>query len=508
MSTFLRRSCGAAFVYAIAVQGASADLTAQDVWADWQAYMGGMGYEVSASEATSGAVTTITDLAMSMHLPEEDGNFVMTIPEMTLTENGDGSVAIGLPDSFPLTLDFNSPDEGEFQVELTYSQENLEMTVSGVPDDMTYNYAADTVTVELTSLTDANEVMPPDALKALMTISGVTGSSQMKIGDMRDVAQTMKAAALSYEMAFDDPESDEKALIAGQMEGLGFTGSGVLPKEWDAADYQSLMESGFNFAGGFTFEKGNTNVSGNAEEGPFTLASNSQGGTFDVAMTDAQIKYDVMQNDTKLAVTSSDLPFPIEMAMAGAGLSFEFPVQAGDTPQPFAFGMELTDFTMSDILWSMFDPAGALPRDPATVALDTEGTATVLVNFMDPAVAETLEATEAAPGQLETLNIKQLLVSMVGATLSGTGAFAFDNTNTEEFGGMPAPIGVANLELTGANALIDKLIGMGLLKEQDAMGARMMMGMLAVPGDAPDTLKSEIEINNEGHISANGQRIK
>ncbi|MEX0349320.1 MAG: DUF2125 domain-containing protein [Paracoccaceae bacterium] len=508
MFVFLRRTCGAAFVYAIAAQGASADLTAQDVWADWQAYMGGMGYEVSASETTSGAVTTISDLAMSMQLPEEEGAFVMTIPEMTLTENGDGTVAIGLPASFPLTLDFKSTEEGDVQIELTYSQENLAMTVSGAPDDMTYDYAADTVTVELTSLKDADEVMPPDALKALIAVSGVTGSSQMKIGDLRDVAQTMKAATFNYNFEFEDPNTGENALIAGEMEGLGFTGSGVLPKEWDTADYQSLMEAGFNFAGGFTFENGSTNVSGVAEGSPFTLASSSQGGAFDIAMTDSQVKYDVKQNDTKLAVTSGDLPFPLEMAMTGAGMTFEFPVQAGDTPQPFAFGMSLTDFTMSDILWSMFDPAGALPRDPATVALDTEGTATVLVNFMDPAVAETLEATEAVPGQLETLNIKQLLISMVGAKLSGTGSFEFDNTNTEEFGGMPAPSGVANLELTGANALIDKLIGMGILAEQDAMGARMMMGMLAVPGDAPDTLKSEIEINKQGHISANGQRIK
>ncbi|MDP5218273.1 DUF2125 domain-containing protein [Ruegeria sp. 2205SS24-7] len=508
MSTFLRRSCGAAFVYVIAVQGAAADLTAQDVWSDWQAYMSGMGYEVNASEATSGDVTTITDLAMTMELPEEEGSVVMTIPEMTLTENGDGTVAVDLPASFPLTVDFDGPDAGDVRIELTYSHDNLAMTVSGDPDDMNYDYAADSVTVELASLTDADEALPPDALKMLMTVSGVTGTSQMKIGEMRDVAQTMKAATLSYNIEFEDPDNGENALIAGEMEGLGFTGSGVLPKEWDAADYQSLMESGFNFAGGFTFAKGSTNISGVAEGSPFTLASSSQGGAFDIAMTGSQVKYDVKQNDTKLAVTSGDLPFPLEMEMTGAGVNFEFPVQAGDTPQPFAFGMSLTDFTMSDILWSMFDPAGALPRDPATVVLDTEGTATVLVDFMDPAVAETLEATEAMPGQLETLNIKQLLVSMVGAKLSGTGAFAFDNENTEEFGGMPAPSGVANLELTGANALIDKLIGMGLMADSDAMGARMMMGMLAVPGDAPDTLTSEIEINKQGHITANGQRIK
>ena len=56
-------------------------------------------------------------------------------------------------------------------------------------------------------------------------------------------------------------------------------------------------------------------------------------------------------------------------------------------------------------------------------------------------------------------------------------------------------------------ALLEKLIQMGFVSEDDAMGARMMMGMLAVPA-GEDTLTSKIAINDEGHISANGQRLK
>lgn len=72
---------------------------------------------------------------------------------------------------------------------------------------------------------------------------------------------------------------------------------------------------------------------------------------------------------------------------------------------------------------------------------------------------------------------------------------------------MPAPEGEANLKLVGANNLIDKLVGMGLLSDDDAMGARMMMGMFAVSaGD--DVVTSKIEVNDEGHVLANGQRLK
>ena len=74
--------------------------------------------------------------------------------------------------------------------------------------------------------------------------------------------------------------------------------------------------------------------------------------------------------------------------------------------------------------------------------------------------------------------------------------------------GLPAPTGSASLKLVGAKGLMDKLISMGLMSDGDAMGARMMMGMLAVPGEGEDTLDSKLEITDDGQILANGQRIK
>ena len=54
---------------------------------------------------------------------------------------------------------------------------------------------------------------------------------------------------------------------------------------------------------------------------------------------------------------------------------------------------------------------------------------------------------------------------------------------------------------------MDRLVQMGLLPAEQAGMARMMMGMFTQPvGD--DMLSSRIEINEAGHILANGQRIQ
>ena len=55
---------------------------------------------------------------------------------------------------------------------------------------------------------------------------------------------------------------------------------------------------------------------------------------------------------------------------------------------------------------------------------------------------------------------------------------------------------------------MDKLVAMGLLPQDQAMGARMMLGLFARPGEGEDTLVSKIEVSGDGAISANGQRLQ
>lgn len=507
MTVFLRRSCGPALAYAVATQGAFADITAADVWADWQAYLGGMGYEVTGDQSTSGDVTTIANMTMGMALPDAEGQFNMTIPEMTLTENGDGTVNIGFPDSFPVSISGEADGEA-FSAELLYTQDALDMVVSGTPEEMTYDYTANSLTLGLDSMKFGEETVSKDMLALNVHMDTVAGSSQMKIGEMRDIAQQFTASKLTYDLAFDEPDSDDTGRISGKLNDLTFDGDTIIPPGFDVANVQDIYGAGFAASGTFTYGSGNTEVAGTAEGEAFSMSSSSEGGKFIGSIDAERLVYNLVQNSSKLAVTTADLPFPIEIAMANAGLKLEVPVQASEEIQPFGFGMNLTDFTMSDVLWSLFDPAGALPRDPATIALDATGTAKVLVDFMDPEAVEELETSDAAPGELHSLKINELLISLVGAELTGDGDFKFDNTNTEAFDGLPAPAGIANLKLVGANALLDTLIGMGFVSENDALGARMMMGLMAVPGEEPDTLNSTIEFTEDGQILANGQRIK
>ncbi|MBT8408047.1 MAG: DUF2125 domain-containing protein, partial [Alphaproteobacteria bacterium] len=131
-----------------------------------------------------------------------------------------------------------------------------------------------------------------------------------------------------------------------------------------------------------------------------------------------------------------------------------------------------------------------------------EGRGNWLIDITDPEALEAMEESPEIPGEIESLNLTRLLVTAGGAELNGTGAFTFSD------GPVPMPEGSATFNLIGANGLMDKLVAMGLMPEDQAMGARMMLGIFARPGNGADTLTSVIEVNPDGSVLANGQRIK
>ena len=220
------------------------------------------------------------------------------------------------------------------------------------------------------------------------------------------------------------------------------------------------------------------------------------------------LSYGVAQRNVDFNMLLTEFPLPLSFSVNEVSTSITMPLQKSPDPQDFGIEVLLSEFTMSDMIWGLFDPAGQLPRDPATLLVDLSGQAKVLFNFLDPTQAAILEQTGAAPGELNALTLNALELDAAGAKLTGDGAFTFDNSDTVTFDGMPRPAGGVDLNLVGGNALLDKLVAMGLVPEEQAMGARMMMGLIAVPGETPDTLTSRIEVNEEGHVLANGQRIR
>ncbi len=191
--------------------------------------------------------------------------------------------------------------------------------------------------------------------------------------------------------------------------------------------------------------------------------------TFSVNSTGAGLELDV---------TGSGMPAPVKVTIGPIAIGMTSPVIANETAGDYGFVMKLSQLTINEEAWAMFDPQGALPRDAADLAIDISGKTKIDIPGMIAADEAGMPPPVPAP---DSLNITELGLKVAGAALAGTGAFTFDNSM-----GIPMPLGEANISITGANALIDGLIATGLMAEEDAMGARMMMGMFMVPGANPE----------------------
>lgn len=505
--SFWSRHCGSSAI-AVFLTGSIgwADVTADQVWTDMKGYLEGLGYTVTGSEQAAAGTLTVNNLSLSMQMPEESGAVNVALDGLVLSETGDGRVSIRLPARMPVAFT-STPPEGsgeDMSGTLDYTHSGFEMIVSGDPDNMTYDYSATEMALALTSL--IVDGSPVDIGTARMSLTDITGSSTSAGDDLRQIAQRMSAGAMTYLLDIANPDDPSGRLsVAGGLDTLGFTGNMALPREADMNDMPAALRAGFTLEGGYSYETGRSEVSVTGQGQTFEGNTSSTSGRLSVQMDNSQMAYAGEAVGLAMNYAGSEIPLPVTLTMGRAGFNMRMPVAPTAEPTDFGFGLTLADVAVSDAIWGMVDPAGQLPRDPATIQLDLTGKARLTQDIMDE---QAMMAAMGPPGEIHALTVNALTLAIAGARLTGTGDFTFDNDDLSTFPGMPRPEGTLDLELTGGNALLDTLVAMGLLPQEQAMGARMMLGLFARPGAGPDSLTSQIEVNANGQVLANGQRLR
>ena len=483
----------------VSANAAFADVTAEDVWNDWKDQFGIYGEDGISigSESAGDGKVVVTDLTMTF----DDGTTKSegTIASITFEENGDGTVSVTMAETFPIMVE----DRSGGTVTMSFEHSGLEMLVSGDPDAMDYAITADRYAIVIDEITEDGETVQGDMR---FVMNGLSGSYTTTMGEMRDITSDLAATSVDVLVDVTDPSTDGTILISGKLDALAFTANMALPFDGSFEDPDDLFVNGFALDGAYSYDS--ANLLFDVNDGPETANGTVSTGSSDiaVAINADKMSYNVATNDIAMQMTVPDMPFPVNVTMANYGVGIEMPLGQTEEPAPFGMSFDLVDLSINDEIWMLFDPMGQLPRDPATVSMALSGTAKLFFDILDPEQAEAMENSDQ-PGELYSLDLDRLKLAIAGAMLTGDGSFTFDNDAPFVVPDMPRPEGQVTLNLKGGNKLIDTLVNMGLLPEDQAMGARMMMGMFARNvGD--DELTSTLEVNSEGHILANGQRIQ
>ncbi len=543
---------------------ASADVTAEQVWADWKAVVGRSGQSLTAgSEELAGGTLTVRDIVVTDELP--DGTVTATIAEVVLAEQGDGTVRITPSPEYRVLTRRRPAGSDPIDLEIVLGHSGLELVASGDAERRTYLYRADSMTLMMDELAIEGAMVPADIRLEGSGVSGSTtllmtdtefgfeGESTVETASLAAVTETARSgetvsvtadlAGLSWSGTFDaarpagaDPAPDAPPVDAMDFEGttriasadlrvattgaasgetVGFsarvedleTGASMDVSGMGAEpEFEALVKAGLASRLGLSY--GRLTFDFAAEGGAETAAGSglAESGALVLDISDGRLLYEGRATGTEGRFTGSGLPVPeIAYAVDEAAMRLDGPVVATDAPQDFALLYAVRGLTLSEDLWQMFDPARNLPRDPLTLALELSGQGRWLIDVLNEEAAADISGEE---GEIAALSIDTVEISGAGASLTGSGAFTFDNADRTTFEGMPRPEGALDLRIVGASALIDRLVAMGLLPPEQAMGTRMMLGLFARPGEGEDTLTSKIEVNAAGEVLANGQRLR
>lgn len=493
----------------LAGNAALADITPEEVWQNWQEMAASYGQSITAtSEVRDGDSLIVTGLSLAQN---QDGATVdLAIDEVNFTDNGDGTVEITMSEASTLemTLPATGGMEGSAPTSMTVgiSHPGMVTTVSGTAEETTYEVEAPTIAVRLGSIEGSDaESVDVTAESTITTLAGaytVSGPADAKVIDMDFGAEGFALSAQAK-----DASSQSDAQLTATLADLGVTYAldfaGMSRMGENVAE---ALRAGASIAGSFDHGLMDFSMDVTDPNGPTRITATSESGGMTFAMDGAGVVYELDGAGTAMTVSGPEIPFPeLKVNYGELAARLSLPLLASPDLSDFTFLTRLVDLSVSEELWGMIDPGNALPHDPATVIIDTKGKVRLTTDLVDEAAMAAL--AEAAPGELHALDITELRASVAGAELTGAGAFTFDNTDLETFQGLPAPSGKLDLRLVGGNVLLDKLVTMGLLSEDDANGARMMISMFANPGATPDELTSTLEFKDKGFY-ANGQRLQ
>lgn len=481
-----------------------ADVTARQVWNNWKTVVQSAGQTViSGSETMTGDTLAVRDITITAK--NDAATVEGKMGALDFKQRGDGTVAISIAPQYPVDITTTAKDGTKTHMVFAVTQTGMSLVVSGSPEDMTYTYDVPKLGVALTGLQSAGKDI---GLKAAMTFAALKGKYIVSGTDTRTMASSSTADSLTMTASADNPDGTGTMKMQSTFSGVTATSNGTLVDAAGFEDMSKALKAGFASNGSLGYSSADYSFDFSQDGQTTQGKGNAEAGTLSFALDKDHMQYGVGCKNSTTTLTGTQIPVPqATIKLAEAAFNMLMPVSKSDTPQDFGLLLKLAGLSVNDDVWNMIDPGKNLPRDPATLIVDIVGKGNWLFDIMDPAQAD---HPPAVPGKLKSVEIRQLQVQAAGADLTGHGAFTFgDGTSSPEFDGMPAPDGTVDLKLVGANGLLDNLVKMGVLPEDQATSARMMMGLFAKPVEgAKDTMVSKIEVKPDGQVLANGQRIK
>jgi hypothetical protein len=482
---------------------AHAALTADQVWARWQEAAAAGGLALSAEgTASEGDALRLSGVTIRPAIPTGADDLEGAIAEVVLSNQSDGSVMISMSPEFSLPI---TAMGGGMKI----TQDGFSLTAREAGGVLTYDYAGAglAATIEIDStMTAVDPAAPPTTATIVVSASNLNGTYSDGMGATRAVNLVLNAEALRYGIKSSDEAANSAVDQTTELADVAITLAADIPAtarlgEVDTAGkFATLLNDGLSVTLDMTQGDAKSTDKTVSPFLSYDLATTSLPGSATMTLDKTGFALTADGEGGTASGTSEMLPVPVNVVFGPLAMDFRMPV-VGNEPQDFRYMVKMDSLTVNEEAWALFDPGQTLPRDPATLEVNATGKAGLdLLGLIE---AEESGMADITPPTIESLDITAFNMSVAGAAMSGIGSFTFDNAS-----GTPVPLGTADVTVSGANGLIDKLVTLGILPDEQATQMRMTMGMFLTPGDGDDVLKSTIEAKEGGSLFVNGMQIQ
>ncbi|WP_165929217.1 DUF2125 domain-containing protein [Shimia isoporae] len=509
---------------------AYAEITAMDVWENMRTTASVFGGNLAArlEESDDGLNASIVTYRLSLTAPTSNNgqppahlaDIEIMLPDMSLKETSQGTVQLNYDLSAPYVFTVSLSEGETFAVSTSLSASNGTMAATGTPEKITYDYAAERFQINVGpfQIPDEDDVFE---MKMSFGYENLLGQSLIDTSNGLKISSSSRNSLNTFTSEDREPSEDGSIKITstkGTSRGVTASSELSLPSgEINLFNLARALRSGLQISARMAAdhydETENTTLSG-PNSRLIAHRETSLGGqdlsfTLDQKGIDLSLAARDVDVDATLPSLALFLIGTFEISAKHLDFRLALPLLKSDeVTDSFRLLLGLDEVELGENTWSAFDHSGTLPREPGNLKLDISSTTKSNIEWLDFwELDSALDATPGAYVQPYDLKIDTLLLEALGTIASATGAITFDHSDYETMEGMPLPEGDITVDIQGVQALLDALVETELLPTDQAAGVRLLLGGFS-KSIGEDHLTSTIEMTAEGHILANGQRLK
>ena len=475
--------------------GFAAPVAAQDDFAGFSegilAMVGSQGATVTFDARNVGADGSVELVGFKMAAPDNEASisadWIKGVPSATTP----GQVTFTLAPNASITI--NDPDSGEHIINISNS--GLVITLDGITSGQSAPVLNFSIMADSLRFTSGN---PADPIIKALDI-GFTNFSQTVSLTQANMLLAGITGLSVLEMNYDiDTPHDGQLAANGQLADLSIAFQVIADdSEQNFIDYFSGATTAFiEMSAGASSASAKINnedarISYSGSSAGTTIVARAENGYLNITEEVGPTQYSF----SEFNVDGMPLP-PFDVSLDQLRINFSTPTVNHGSFETANAEIALRNVVVSESIYSMFDPSQNITRSPVNVVANLSANVQPNIDWTNPEAA--FSGNPADIGAIQDITINEVLITAGGAEITAEGGATIDNSM-----GFPFPTGKVTITAAGVQALVNGLVGMGVIPQDQAGMAMGMMMAFARPGANADEFISDIEFSPQG-VTANG----